>query len=426
MINVTVEFIGIVICILGIVQTLINARFNRNAEKYFVAVFVSLIIFSVSNIVGQHMRGLVGNGWRAALVVSNFVEFCMPCVIIYLLVNYVLSEFDAERERKGIRILIKVLLLLHIVLLLISQFTGLYYTIDSENIYRRSALYPLSYIFTAVMMLLYAYLLIVYRKSMTLHAGIAFWISFTVPCVAMIAQIFIYGIYLIVFSSEISSLAMYMFLMSDYTNRYYRQQQEITKLKIDIMLAQIQPHFMYNCLQVIQHICLTDPEKASEAIGDFSDYLRHQTDSILNDRPIPFEEELNHVSEYIKLQKLRFSDDLDISFELYCSDFDIPTMTLQPLVENAVIYGVRRSDTGKGTVTIRSEEFPDRYEISVIDNGSGFNADKVSDTGQRVGTGIQNVRNRLRLTCGGDLKIVSQPGKGTTATIILPKGGEKC
>ena len=161
MINVTVAFIGIVICILGIVQTLINARFNRNAEKYFVAVFVSLIIFSVSNIVGQHMRGLVGNGWRAALVVSNFVEFCMPCVIVYLLVNYVLSEFDAERERKGIRILIKVLLLLNIVLLLISQFTGLYYTIDSENIYRRSALYPLSYIFTAVMMLLYAYLLIV-------------------------------------------------------------------------------------------------------------------------------------------------------------------------------------------------------------------------------------------------------------------------
>ena len=383
MINVTVEFIGIVICILGIVQTLINARFNRNAEKYFVAVFVSLIIFSVSNIVGQHMRGLVGNGWRAALVVSNFVEFCMPCVIVYLLVNYVLSEFDAERERKGIRILIKVLLLLHIVLLLISQFTGLYYTIDSENIYRRSALYPLSYIFTAVMMLLYAYLLIVYRKSMTLHAGIAFWISFTVPCVAMIAQIFIYGIYLIVFSSEISSLAMYMFLMSDYTDRYYRQQQEITKLKIDIMLAQIQPHFMYNCLQVIQHICLTDPEKASEAIGDFSDFK-----------------------------------------ELF--GINIPKMTLQPLVENAVIYGVRRSDTGKGTVTIRSEEFPDRYEISVIDNGSGFNADKVSDTGQRVGTGIQNVRNRLRLTCGGTLRIVSEHGKGTTATIILPKGGEKC
>ena len=132
------------------------------------------------------------------------------------------------------------------------------------------------------------------------------------------------------------------------------------------------------------------------------------------------------MSEYIKLQKLRFSDDLDISFELYCSDFDIPTMTLQPLVENAVIYGVRRSDTGKGTVTIRSEEFPDRYEISVIDNGSGFNADKVSDTGQRVGTGIQNVRNRLRLTCGGTLRIVSEHGKGTTATIILPKGGEKC
>ena len=426
MINIAVELVGVVICLLGIVQTLINAKFDRSTERYFVSIFSCLIVFSFSNIVGQQIKGFIGSGWHTALMVSNFVEFCMPCIIVYLLVMYMLSKFDSKRERKDMRIFITVLLSMHIFFLLVSQLTGLYYTIGSDNVYRRSAGYPLSYIITAAMMVLYSYLLFIYRKSMTIHAKMAFWISFTVPCIAMIIQIFFYGIYLIVFSTEVAALAMYIFLLADHTDSYYRQKQEITKLKIDIMLAQMQPHFMYNCLQVIQQICLKEPEKAAEAIGDFSDYLRHNTDSILNDCPIPFELELSHVSEYIKLQRLRFSDDLDISFELACKDFNIPTMTLQPLVENAVLYGIRRSDMGKGIVTIRSEEFSDRYEVSVIDGGPGFNADKVSDCGQRVGTGIQNVRNRLRLTCGGDLKIVSQPGKGTTATIILPKGGEKC
>ena len=123
--------------------------------------------------------------------------------------------------------------------------------------------------------------------------------------------------------------------------------------------------------------------------------------------------------------------------ELLFTGGAIPTYAVEKGKQVAVAYltpsnTTRRSEALNGlwAMGVRNYpifgEFSDRYEVSVIDGGPGFNADKVSDCGQRVGTGIQNVRNRLRLTCGGDLKIVSQPGKGTTATIILPKGGEKC
>ena len=99
----------------------------------------------------------------------------------------------------------------------------------------------------------------------------------------------------------------------------------------------------------------------------------------------------------------------------------MPTLTLQPLVENAVTYGVRKSETGCGTVTIRSRAFPDRWEVSVTDDGPGFVPDSLPGDSERSHVGLRNVRERLKHTCGGELRIDSVLGEGTTVTIVLPK-----
>ena len=198
-----------------------------------------------------------------------------------------------------------------------------------------------------------------------------------------------------------------------------KQERDNEQLKVDLMLSQIQPHFLFNVLYVIQEICLIDAEVASKAISDFSRYLRHNMDSLTINRPIPFSEELEHVRHYVSLQQLRFGDALDVRYELNCTDFELPTLTLQPLVENAIRYGVRKSKDGEGTVTIRTQEFPDRYEVHVIDDGPGFIPDQLPDDGMSH-TGIRNVRERLGRICGGELKVVSEEGKGTDAAIILP------
>ena len=78
------------------------------------------------------------------------------------------------------------------------------------------------------------------------------------------------------------------------------------------MLGQIQPHFLYNSLGTIQALCRVDPEKAEKAVGDFSRFLRHNMQSIENDQPILFYQELRHTQNYLALQKLRFGDDLKI------------------------------------------------------------------------------------------------------------------
>ena len=110
-----------------------------------------------------------------------------------------------------------------------------------------------------------------------------------------------------------------------------------------------------------------------------------------------------------------------MSYDLDCTEFRIPTLTLQPLVENAVRHGVRGNLSGRGTVMISSREFPDHYEVTVSDDGPGFDPDQVIRDGHSH-VGLANVRERLRRVVGGSLRIDSAPGTGTRAVIVIPKG----
>ena len=109
-----------------------------------------------------------------------------------------------------------------------------------------------------------------------------------------------------------------------------------------------------------------------------------------------------------------------VKYELACTEFYIPTLTLQPIVENAVRYGVRKTSTGEGTVIIRTREYPKHYEVKVIDNGPGFDPNVRKEDGLSH-TGLNNVRERLKRICDGKLEIWSELEKGTIVTMILPK-----
>jgi sensor histidine kinase YesM len=171
---------------------------------------------------------------------------------------------------------------------------------------------------------------------------------------------------------------------------------------------------------VIQEICHIDPEKAAYAISEFSKYLRHNMDSLSINSPIPFADELEHTMHYVSLQQLRFGEALVVEYDLACTEFYMPTLTLQPIVENAVRYGVRKTSTGEGTVIVRTREHPDHYEVKVIDNGPGFEPNESKEDGLSH-MGLKNVGERLQRISNGKLEIWSELGKGTVVTMIIPK-----
>ena len=191
--------------------------------------------------------------------------------------------------------------------------------------------------------------------------------------------------------------------------------------RIQIMMTQIQPHFLYNSLTVIQELCRSDPAQAEAATVQFANYLRGNMDALQTNTPIPFGQELEHTRQYLALEEMRFEDKLTVRYDIQCESFVLPNLTLQPIVENAVRHGVRGNADGRGEVVIATRETPDRYEITVKDNGPGFDPEKQPKDQGSSHVGIQNVRQRLAQMCGGELKIESIPGAGTCVTIALPK-----
>ncbi|MBQ7161723.1 MAG: histidine kinase [Clostridia bacterium] len=426
MLNQSVALACIVLSLFGILQSAFGTRVDKNSGRHFIFFFSVLLIFASADLATLLIQGKPGRELRIVLSMTSYFEYCSPSLLAYIVSHYLLSIVDAKHELKKLRVTMIVMVFVHNLFITVSQYTGMIYQVNSLNVVNIGKLYSLAYVMNAAMLIIDFVLLVRRRGMLSKSEKIVFGIFMTVPSVAIILRIFAVkdGV-IIVGAMALTAFVMYVFTLSDQTERYNRQQQQNSKLKIDIMLSQIQPHFLYNSLLVIRQICLSDPTKAASAIDDFAKYLRHNMDSITENAPIPFETELKHVRQYVQLQQLRFEDDLDVRYDIECSDFRIPTLTLQPLVENAIRYGVRKSEDGRGTVTVRTREYDDRYEVSVIDDGPGFVPESVPQDKENASLGLRNVRERLEMTCGGELVIDSVIGEGTNATIVLPRNEEE-
>ena len=187
------------------------------------------------------------------------------------------------------------------------------------------------------------------------------------------------------------------------------------------MRTQIQPHFLYNTIATFRALCKKDPEKAATVAEKFGSYLRQNLDTLDTEGLISFEKELEHTRLYADIEMVRF-ENVRVAYEINDSDFQIPPLTVQPLVENAIRHGVRvRED---GVVRVRSYAEAGWHVVSIEDNGVGFDTDMLAESGEEH-IGIRNVQERVASMCGGTLTVNSRIGEGTTVTIRIPKGEAK-
>ena len=205
--------------------------------------------------------------------------------------------------------------------------------------------------------------------------------------------------------------------------RYQQMQKELYEAKVGVMVSQIRPHFIYNALTSIAMMCTIDPETAQEATVTFADYLRGNMDSLNQSKPVPFTTELEHLKKYLYIEKMRFDDLLNVEYDIQTVDFQLPLLSIQPLVENAVKHGVGMKEDG-GTVTIATKETDTAYEVIIKDDGVGFDPEAPKEDDGRSHVGMENTKKRLHDLCGARVEITSVIGEGTTAKVILPKEGQ--
>ncbi len=224
-----------------------------------------------------------------------------------------------------------------------------------------------------------------------------------------------YGLFLMV---AVSLLIIYLMIQNDRSRQAIEQEKKLTDMNVAMMLSQIQPHFLYNALSSIRRMIKKDPEVAAIAVEEFAAYLRKNLESMNRVEPIPFADELRHLKEYLYLEKLRFGERLCVKYEINYSDFVLPVLSLQPVVENAVKHGILRKEEG-GIVWIKTDRDGDHVVLTIIDNGVGFDSDAVRNDG-KMHIGIDNVKNRIKMQCNGTVQIESKVGVGTTVTITIP------
>ena len=162
-------------------------------------------------------------------------------------------------------------------------------------------------------------------------------------------------------------------------------------------------------------MCDVSPKQAKSLTIDFAQYLRNNIGTLTADENIPFEREMEHVECYLKIEKARFRERLNVIYSIQCKDFSIPPLTVQPLVENAIKHGITKKAAG-GTVKICTYETDNSYIIDIIDDGVGFDTENTE-----LHVGIQNVKKRVASLCRGELTYKSTVGVGTKATVEIPK-----
>ncbi|MEG1577324.1 MAG: histidine kinase [Oscillospiraceae bacterium] len=353
--------------------------------------------------------------------ISNYLAFSFGAGLL-ISFSYYLTEFLGAREqvsRRPLRI-IRVVSVLYLLLIVLTQFYPIVYFIDPQNVYHRADLFWLSQIAGIVGLLLNGFLLIRHRRCLRRHEVAALWSYILLPTAAMCVQIFVYGLSLLNLANTICILVIFLFLQAEQGRLSAQQESQLAQSRMAILLSQIQPHFLYNTLTAICGLCDENPKEAKKVTAEFADYLRHNLDSLTQSKPVPFEDELKHTKVYLGIEQKRFEERLRVVYDIEMADFCIPALTLQPLVENAVKHGIVKRKNG-GTVTISTRERASCYEIIVTDDGVGFDPSVPPDASNSH-IGIQNVCDRLWSMCRGTLAIESEIGKGTAATIKIPKG----
>jgi two-component system, LytTR family, sensor kinase len=204
-------------------------------------------------------------------------------------------------------------------------------------------------------------------------------------------------------------------------HRLQEQEKRLLAAKIEALKSQINPHFLFNTLASISSLIRSEPETARTVIVKLSRLLRRLLKS--HQQFVTLREELESIDEYLGIEVVRFGSKLSVQKDIDPASLDVlvPSLLLQPLVENSIKHGLSRK-IGHGTITIRSQRLPGRLVLEVEDDGMGFLTDRL-DEPMASGIGLANVRERLRVIYGAtyQLALTSEPGRGTLVHIDMPE-----
>lgn len=413
--NMTVCIIGIVIFLIHIINLLIKK--NRRKDENRLLLFLSFTAFhfavylTFTLIKVNYTSDPFVIGFYTVFYIFNNIE-------IILLFSYLLCYVYLEDKTKKLLFIINnTLFAVFVVFDFVNIFTGVFFTAENGE-YLRSKTMIISQGYELTMFVI-VFFITTFNKRLVIREKIAFACYCILPSLAIILQNVFKG-YAIAYASIIVAIEILFFFVTISKNLQIAEEQEKNKdAQIRIMVSQIQPHFVYNALSSISTLITIDPIKAQKTLDDFTEYLRGNLSSLTETHLISFEDELKHIKTYVELEKVRFDDRLNIIYDIQETDFNIPCLSIQPIVENAIKHGVLQKIEG-GTVIIKT--YSDRRYCYVVveDNGVGFDVTQL-DFDSNNNIGLKNIKYRIEKMGNGEMTIFSKIGSGTKVTVRFLK-----
>lgn len=198
------------------------------------------------------------------------------------------------------------------------------------------------------------------------------------------------------------------------------QQRLLMQARLEALASQINPHFLFNTLNSISSLIRINPEQARTMVTRLARIMRQRLRS--QEHFTPLREELDFIEDYLSIELVRFGDKLRVvkHIDPQASDMLVPSMLLQPLVENCIKHGIS-GKIGGGSITLRARCLADRLVVEVEDDGVGIPEAELSNILEK-GIGVSNVKERLKVLYNQDYRMLidSQPGRGTRIEIELP------
>ncbi len=268
----------------------------------------------------------------------------------------------------------------------------------------------------------FAYAVVDVLKAQLIHMLVT---GNPVPSLLRLGTGYLFGgieFYLLVYSVMLAIVQAF-----DYYRRYQDRrlrasqlESELARAQLQVLRAQLNPHFLFNALNAIAALMHRDVEAADGMLVQLSDFLRLSLE-LGDQQEIPLVQELELLEHYLAIERLRFGGRVEfhVDVEPDAQGALVPSLVLQPLVENAIRHGVsKRAGGGRVEVRVRVR-FPDRLELHVRDDGPGTPS---SAPAIRPGVGLDNTRNRLRRLYGGHqrFEIGNAPAGGFQVMITIP------
>ncbi|MCR4578711.1 MAG: histidine kinase [Treponema sp.] len=423
------------VILLNFLGCITSKEIKKTTSKFFIALLVSDLIMLISLIFEYKFVDLMQENpvyvlpMRIAACNDFISYFSLLTIFLYYVIEYISKKTKISWLYGHVA---AVVCIIYAFEWCISIFTGIFFSIENGR-FTHGQYYWVAQCGGFFVAGLTLFVIIKHIKDIGIHDAL-FLMSFEV---LPILSIFIrrkYHFFTSQMSMTFSIILTFNFIHLNQVKYILLQETKLKQNKLALSFSQIKPHFIFNILNSLYVLCDKDPSKVKEAIGDFSYYLRNNLDVLEDQSLIPFPQAIENLKHYVNLEKLRFGEDVYVSYDLQETNFKIPPLTLQPLVENSIKHGILRKEAG-GTIVISSCCSDKYYKIKIVDDGVGFDTNNLylddfseneselpeSLNNKKEHIGIRNVRARIKILCHGDMEIKSEIGKGTSIIISIPE-----